>query len=48
MFETDFPHIVCLYPDPLGFMKDGLASLDKVSRRKVMSGNAARVYGIDV
>ena len=47
MFETDFPHIVCLYPDPLGFMEEGLAKLDVTSLAKVMGGNAARIDGID-
>ena len=48
MFETDFPHIVCLYPDRLGFMEEGLAALDQTARAKVMGGNAARIYGIDL
>jgi len=48
MFETDFPHIVCLYPDPLGYIEEGLAKLDHKARRKVMGGNAMRVYSIDV
>jgi predicted TIM-barrel fold metal-dependent hydrolase len=46
MFETDFPHIVCLHPDPLSQVEEGLAQLDPESRRKVMSTNAARVYKI--
>ena len=46
MFETDFPHIVCLHPKPLSYMEEGLARLDMVSREKVMSSNAARVYNI--
>ncbi|HEX4193794.1 MAG TPA: amidohydrolase family protein, partial [Stellaceae bacterium] len=48
MFETDFPHIVCLHPKPLDYMEEGLAKLDSVSREKVMSKNAARVYNIPV
>jgi predicted TIM-barrel fold metal-dependent hydrolase len=48
MFETDFPHIVCLHPAPLDYMEEGLASLDDASRAKVMSGNAARVYNLDL
>lgn len=48
MFETDFPHIVCLHPKPLDYMEEGLAKLDPVSREKVMSKNAARVYKIPV
>lgn len=48
MFETDFPHIVCLHPNPLTYMEEGLSKLDVVSREKVMSKNAARVYKIAV
>jgi predicted TIM-barrel fold metal-dependent hydrolase len=48
MFETDFPHIVCLHPAPLDYMEEGLARLDDESRNKVMSGNASRVYNIPV
>ena len=46
MFETDYPHIVCLHPDPMGQIEEGLTKLDPESRRKVMSTNAARVYKI--
>ncbi len=46
MFETDFPHIVCLHPAPLEYMEEGLAQLSQESRKKVMSTNAARVYNI--
>jgi predicted TIM-barrel fold metal-dependent hydrolase len=48
MFETDFPHIVCLHPKPLEYVKEGLAKLDDVAREKVMSTNAARVYNINL
>lgn len=48
MFETDFPHVVCLHPRPLDYMEEGLAKLDAVSRSKVMSGNAAKIYRIPV
>jgi predicted TIM-barrel fold metal-dependent hydrolase len=46
MFETDFPHPVCLYPRPLEQVHDALADLTSEERRKVLSGNAARVYNI--
>ena len=48
MFETDFPHVVCLHPDPIGQIEGGLAGLDPASRAKVMGGNAARVYKIAI
>ena len=46
MFETDFPHPTCLYPDPLEHAAKVLAGFDASSRSKIMGGNAARVYGI--
>jgi predicted TIM-barrel fold metal-dependent hydrolase len=46
MFETDFPHPVCLYPRPLEQARKGLEELTLEERRKVLSTNAARVYGI--
>lgn len=46
LFETDFPHPVCLYPiDDIDTAMAGLTEAEKV---KVLSGNAARVYGIEV
>ncbi len=46
MFETDFPHPTCLFPDPLGYAASGLAALTPEVRRKVLSGNAAKLYNI--
>jgi predicted TIM-barrel fold metal-dependent hydrolase len=46
MFETDFPHPVCLFPKPLEQVRECLADLTFEERRKVLSGNAARVYNI--
>jgi predicted TIM-barrel fold metal-dependent hydrolase len=48
MFETDFPHPVCLYPDALDYMADAAAELTLEDRRKVFGGNAARLYKIPV
>ncbi|MGE0877342.1 MAG: amidohydrolase family protein [Acidimicrobiia bacterium] len=50
MFETDFPHPTCLYPDPLTRIHSvfDAAGCDETFRRKVMCDNAARVYNIDV
>jgi predicted TIM-barrel fold metal-dependent hydrolase len=46
MFETDFPHPVCLYPiDDVDGALRGLGEDEKV---KVLSGNASRVYGIEI
>lgn len=46
MFETDFPHPTCLFPDPVGQISEGLSELTVEERRKVMSLNAAKVYNI--
>ncbi|MDG2306745.1 MAG: amidohydrolase family protein [Candidatus Binatia bacterium] len=48
MFETDFPHPTCLYPRPLDHAREQLADLTPQERRKVLSTNAAGVYGLAV
>jgi predicted TIM-barrel fold metal-dependent hydrolase len=46
MFETDFPHPTCLYPDSLEIAAEGLARLDATVREKVLSTNASELYSI--
>jgi predicted TIM-barrel fold metal-dependent hydrolase len=48
LFQTDFPHPVCLYPDPMNYMADAAAAFTLEERRKVYGGNAAKVYNIDL
>lgn len=48
MFETDFPHPTCLYPDSVTSVKRALDGVDPAVQAKVLSGNAARVYGIEL
>jgi len=48
MFETDFPHPTCLFPDPLDAVTAVLEDVEYATRKKLLSGNAATVYGIDV
>ena len=48
MFETDFPHPTCLYPEPLRHIESTLEMADDQLRRKVLSLNAAKVYNIDL
>ncbi len=48
LFETDYPHPTCLYPDSLAAAGATVRSLPEASRRKVMSENAARLYRIPV
>jgi predicted TIM-barrel fold metal-dependent hydrolase len=46
LFETDFPHAICLYPiDDMDAAMKGLTEEEKV---KVLSGNASKVYNIKV
>ncbi|CAN7526613.1 amidohydrolase family protein [Phenylobacterium sp. LjRoot225] len=44
LFETDFPHPVCLYP--VDDMDKAMAGLTEEEKVKVLSGNAAKVYNI--
>jgi len=48
MFETDFPHPTCLYPNPLDFLAKEMADLPADVCRKVMGGNASALYHIDL
>jgi predicted TIM-barrel fold metal-dependent hydrolase len=46
LFETDYPHPVCLYPiDDMDAAMSGLTEEEKV---KVLSGNAAKLYNIAI
>ncbi len=44
MFETDFPHPTCLYPDPLRQANDNMRDLSATTRNKILSGNATKLY----
>jgi predicted TIM-barrel fold metal-dependent hydrolase len=44
LFETDFPHPTCVYPDPLGYMAEKMSTLRPSSRRKIMGDNAVKLY----
>jgi predicted TIM-barrel fold metal-dependent hydrolase len=44
MFETDFPHPTCLYPDPLETAARNMADLTPEVRRKILSDNAVGLY----
>ncbi len=46
MFETDFPHPVCLYP--IDDVETGLGDLTEAEKTKILSGNAARIYKIEI
>jgi predicted TIM-barrel fold metal-dependent hydrolase len=46
LFETDFPHPTCLYPDPLKTANENMAALSETARAKILGGNAAKLYGL--
>ncbi len=47
MFETDFPHPTCLYPDTSG-AREAIAHLDPVVQKKILRDNAASLYKIEL
>ncbi|HTR70410.1 MAG TPA: amidohydrolase family protein [Mycobacteriales bacterium] len=46
MFETDFPHPTCMYPDPLSTVEARMSTLRPETQRKVLGENAATLYRI--
>ncbi len=44
LFETDFPHPTCLYPDPLQAVEDKMATLAPETSAKILGENARRLY----
>jgi len=46
LFETDFPHPTCLYPEPLDTVEDKMSALRPSTRRKVLGDNAAALYRV--
>lgn len=48
MFETDFPHPTCLYPEPLKQVGETLEPVAYEKRKAVLGGNASRIYNIPI
>jgi predicted TIM-barrel fold metal-dependent hydrolase len=46
MFETDFPHATCLYPDGREHLCEVMKDVDEATRRRVLQDNAAELYRI--
>ena len=46
MFETDFPHATCLYPEGREHLARVVSDLDETVRRRVLQDNAAELYRI--
>jgi uncharacterized protein len=44
MFETDFPHPTCLYPDPLSTAETNMQGLSPAVRRKILGENGVKLY----
>jgi predicted TIM-barrel fold metal-dependent hydrolase len=44
LFETDYPHPTCLYPDPLQAVEGRMSVLSEEARRKILGGNARELY----
>jgi uncharacterized protein len=44
LFETDYPHPTCLYPDPLESVEAKMATLTPDARRKILGENARALY----
>jgi predicted TIM-barrel fold metal-dependent hydrolase len=48
LFETDYPHPQCLYPNVREKVQETLGQYDLATQRKVLFENAAKLYGIEV
>jgi predicted TIM-barrel fold metal-dependent hydrolase len=46
MFETDYPHPTCMYPNPLEQVEDVMMSLRPETRTKVLGTTAAALYRV--
>ena len=44
LFETDFPHLTCLYPKPLDTVAEKMSTLRPEVQRKILGENAAKLY----
>jgi predicted TIM-barrel fold metal-dependent hydrolase len=44
LFETDYPHPTCLYPDPLETVENKMATLTPEVQRKIIGENARALY----
>jgi len=48
MFETDYPHPTCLYPDPLKTAEENMRALGPATQRKILGETAATTAGRSV
>ncbi|MEJ2087812.1 MAG: amidohydrolase family protein, partial [Gammaproteobacteria bacterium] len=47
MFETDFPHPTCLYPESRSRVLTAISDLAPAVQRRILRDNAAELFGID-
>ena len=48
LFETDFPHPTCLYPNVQEYIAEVTADWSETRKRKILQDNAAALYGIEL
>jgi predicted TIM-barrel fold metal-dependent hydrolase len=48
LFETDFPHPTCQYPNVQSYLETVTADWSETRRRKILQDNAARLYKLDL
>jgi predicted TIM-barrel fold metal-dependent hydrolase len=48
MWESDFPHPTCLFPNPVERAAETMENLSDETVRKIMQDNAAKLYRIDL
>ena len=46
MWESDYPHPTCLFPDALETAAESLADFNPAEKQQILGGNAARIYNI--
>ena len=48
LFETDYPHPVCYYPESGDRVRELVAPLPEATQRRILQGNAAEPYRIEL
>jgi predicted TIM-barrel fold metal-dependent hydrolase len=48
LFETDYPHPTCLYPEPLSWVERALEGFDDTTVRRLLQDNAADLYKVSL
>jgi predicted TIM-barrel fold metal-dependent hydrolase len=47
LFSIDYPHSVCLWPNSASYIEKATVNVDPPSKRKILAGNAVRVFGLN-